>query len=196
MAVPAGYFYKDGAYWNIDGSGPYGISQGGLAYLLGTGARAVGHNLTSVAGVGSLAEQIIKQFTIPMGLLSSLLFFSVSHLATKVGVNAGVTSLQYRLGTTGTVADASVYSTGSWSGSTTVQHSGGFIGYLASSTTLRKMTPTVNITLEAAGGTTAAFPVDVTIPNADANDLILSLTVTCASALDTPSGQRLTIIGY
>ncbi len=35
MAIPEGYFYKDGAYWNIDGSGPYGVTPAGGAVLLG-----------------------------------------------------------------------------------------------------------------------------------------------------------------
>ena len=35
MAIPEGYFYKDGAYWNIDGSGPYGVDSAGVARLLG-----------------------------------------------------------------------------------------------------------------------------------------------------------------
>lgn len=40
MAVPTGYFYKDGAYWNIDGSGPYGITSGGVAVpLQGVGVK-------------------------------------------------------------------------------------------------------------------------------------------------------------
>lgn len=44
MAVPAGYFYKDGAYWNIDGSGPYAITAEGVSVLL-TGKTFKGNSI-------------------------------------------------------------------------------------------------------------------------------------------------------
>jgi len=52
MAVPAGYFYKDGAYWNIDGSGPYAILPDGTAGLL------------AAAGAGLPGQvRVLKAFT-------------------------------------------------------------------------------------------------------------------------------------
>ena len=41
MAVPEGYFYKDNAYWNIDGSGPYGIMPDSTAVPLSAAAANV-----------------------------------------------------------------------------------------------------------------------------------------------------------
>lgn len=58
MAVPTGYFYKDGAYWNIDGSGPYGISAGGVAIPLFSGPLPVASwaakPAAAAAGVGTV----------------------------------------------------------------------------------------------------------------------------------------------
>ncbi len=153
-------------------------------------------NNTTVAGIASVAEQIIKQVTIPAGLLMSLRGFSVSHLASKVGANGAVTTQQYRLGTAGTTADASIHSTGAWSSATSLNTSGGRLLRATSATNLRIYAASVNTPLEAVGQATPAWPVDLAISNSDSSDLILSLTVTAASALDTPSGQRLTLIGW
>jgi len=166
---------SDGTYWRL------------------MGTTVVLDNNTTVAGTGSTSEQIIKQVTIPAGLLMSWRGFRVSHLATKAGTNGAVTTVQYRLGTTGTTSDASIYTTASWSGATMLQHSGGRLLRSTSTTNLRAVNAAMNFSIDSTATSTSAFPTDTTISDSDANALILSLTVTCASALDTPSGQRLTI---
>lgn len=152
-------------------------------------------NTTTVAGVGSTAEQIIKQVAVPAGLLMSLRGFSLSYMASKAGGNGVVTQVQMRLGTTGTTADTQVYTTGSWSSAGNLVNSGGRLLRATSATTLRVYNASPNTPLEAVGAATS-WPIDMTIADSNANDLILSLTVTAASASDTPSGQRLTLMGW
>lgn len=58
MAIPADYEYKDGAYWYIDGSGPYAIGEDGVPVLL-TGDTSSGGSGTVTNTLGPLTDNAI-----------------------------------------------------------------------------------------------------------------------------------------
>lgn len=52
MPLPAGYFYKDGAYWGNDGSGPYAYDGASTLTLL-SGASGFGPQTFAFSGAGT-----------------------------------------------------------------------------------------------------------------------------------------------
>lgn len=67
MAVPTGYYYHNGAYWSLaDGSGPYGITPGGVAIPL-WGSALLGNVSTDTSLTGLTSEEILYSLVIKAG---------------------------------------------------------------------------------------------------------------------------------
>jgi hypothetical protein len=73
--------------------------------------------------------------------------------------------------------------------------SGGILLRYFSDTSIYRQTPQFNVSLEVPSSLTVAFPSEFAVSNMS-NDNILSLTVTMANEFETPTGQRLTVVGY
>ncbi len=118
MAVPAGYFYKDGAYWDIDGSGPYGINSSGIAVPLFSGfsilyqrAGTIAAPVTTLSGDGTAKSFVLPEnVLIPAGTLTlgSTLLVSARFRRTALAGAPVAANCTTRFGSTNTVADSAV----------------------------------------------------------------------------------------
>lgn len=151
---------------------------------------------TSFVGVAnSTAEQLLATYgPLPRSALDNLRHYSVSFAVSKSGV-ATTFQANIREGTTGTLADTSVYSSGGPLGSAANRTgSAGVIRELVAGVA-QTMTATFNSALESSSAIVTVRPLNPsTLANAD---VFWSVTLQAAAlAADIPSVDRFTLIGY
>lgn len=160
------------------------------------GKQILIYSTTTVSGLAQTAEQILRQLTIPGIMLCGCRFFSIGWTA-FVTTTVDNKTVGLRIGTTGTLADTSFYTTTFWtSASTSKTASGGIICFVPSTLDrIRRFNASQNFAFETGGSTTTAFPDDKMITGISTSDLILSLTVSQNVGTDVPNACALTIIG-
>lgn len=160
-----------------------GLSQVGRDFFVDT---------STSTGTTSVAEQILKQVAIPAGLITSARYFCIRALWSKSGTTDNVTPVRIRLGTAGTVADASIASSNSFLAANRSYVTESWFT-ATDATTLRLMTGNFASSFHTTVGTTA-IPINAAIPDMSANNLILTLSATMAGTTDTPSVNNLIIV--
>ncbi len=149
----------------------------------------------SAPGATGTSEQTLKaSIAIPAGFLQGLRYLSIKALFSKSGVTDSGTT-RFRIGTTGTASDTSVYS---GVGLSTSSRSVAIETLLlvASSTQLRLLAGQSASNAWSGAGLANGYPSNITIPDASANGLIVSASVTMSGSTDTPNVPHLIISGY
>lgn len=157
------------------------------------GACDVIVDFASVAGTTGVSEQVIKQWTLPAGLLTSARYFEFKVLFTKSGVTDSAT-VRLRLGSAGTTSDAQILQSGVL-GAALRQAGIAHSRFMASATQARLVGAATTSGFQATTSA-SAFPDNVAVPDANANPLILSATVQMAGSTDTPSVSHLIATAY
>ena len=145
------------------------------------------------AGVASATEQIIKQYTLPPGLLGLAAWFKLNVLWAKTGTT-DTSTVRMRLGTTGTVADTSVWTASLAAANRTGPTSSAF--FASSSTQLRLLTAAFATGFEAGAFSANPYPNNITVSDMLSNSLIMSLTQTPSGATDTPQIAHVILTTY
>jgi len=149
-----------------------------------------------VTGSLSASEQILKQYTIPAGLLASLRYFSVNALWSAAGTTDTAT-VRLKLGLTGTTADNQIMSSGNMTAANGVFATESMF-FASSATQLRLLTGSNATGFGASASSISSFspPQNIGISDSGANALILSATAQMAGATDAPTLSHLIIVGY
>lgn len=153
-------------------------------------------DFTPVTGIANTSEQILKQVTIPAGLLRALRYFSVRALFAKSGTSETAT-FRARLGTAGTTSDQSIMSNNSSLASTNRSATVDGPFFAASATQLRGVSRDSSFGSGSfnAGATSVVYPVNYTIANMDSNVLTLSLSLTMSAGVETGTIAHLILSG-
>jgi hypothetical protein len=150
----------------------------------------------SVSGTTGVSEQILKQATIPSGLLQAGRTLEIYSLFIKSGTTDSSTT-RVRLGTAGTTADAQIFSNQSFPN--TGRSITAASTYVLPSTTQIRVASAQNAGAAAPwanASTATASPVNTTIPDISSNALIVSCTQTMSGSTDTPQVAELFVRLY
>lgn len=138
---------------------------------------------TLATGTASTSEQILKQATIPAGLLRAGRTFVIRTVWAKDGTTDAYSNARIRIGAAGTTADALLWNialltAGNRSGATD-------LWLFPSSATQLRVFANQNIGTNAIvswpnGGSAVAYPTNTTISDIDANALVVSASVQMA----------------
>lgn len=172
--IPYTQWIHDGSLWRLDG----------MQDLLA--------DFTPAVGVTGTAEQFLKSWLLPAGLLASLRYVSIYAVFIKSGTIDAVTLCRLRVGSTGSASDTVV---GASSGFTAAnrQFPLDFQAEFPAATTWRQIGSGTNG--RAVGvATTSPYPSNVTIPST-AGALYASLTMQMAGTTDVPTVARAIVSG-
>lgn len=152
---------------------------------------------TASSNTSSTTEGLLKQYSVPAGLLTGCRYFVIKALYTKSGTSETAT-FRARLGTAGTTGDQAIITNNSTLASTnraaTVE--GSF--FASSATQLRGLGRDSSFGAGAffASSTTSVPPTNATIPNMDSNALTLSLTLAMNTGVETGNIVHVVITAY
>lgn len=190
MPIPANYFYKDGAYWGYDDTGPWGWNGTSMVLLGGGGARTIlGSNVDLTSNL--LAETNLFLLTIPAGTIQANGILWMAFNAERTA-GADTYTLRGRLGANGgTPSTDNLVYTPPALGAGAVGSLSTLLGfYRVSATTMRRLAPGTNSFVSAVTGATtgAARAAAVTVANLDTTSNFLALTCAwTAGGIDTLS---------
>jgi hypothetical protein len=156
----------DGTYWHL------------------IGATDVIQNFTLATGTTGTSEQILKQITLPAGLLRLCRICIIRMEAAKDGTTDAATAVKVRLGAAGTTSDTQLMTSSNLSAPSRVYLSETWITP-TSATNVRLASVTNGTRGWPDTGVTTAFPVDITVADLDVNPLIVSFTVTMAGSTNS-----------
>ena len=151
---------------------------------------------TEVIGVTSGGAQILASAELPAGLLRACSSVSLQQLFAKSGTVDAATNMTVRIGTTGTVADATIVSVGNpmsaanWSIATETMFRA------ISATEIAAAGQAAYTTSYGGAGSGAPVPANLTIPDSDANDLIISTSITMAGTTNFPISKFVFLQGF
>ncbi len=144
----------------------------------------------------SATEQVVKSYSIPAGLLTSLRWWSLQILASKNGAVDAVT-VRGRLGTTGSISDTQILTTG---GLTAVNRYSSIdcIQAATSPTNLRLMAGNNAVGFNGSSANTAAFipPINIATLNMATLDMLLTVTLQPSGATDLATVNHVVFTGY
>lgn len=133
---------------------------------------------TLASGTASTSEQIIKQVTLPAGILRAGSVLTLLALFAKDGVTDAMTAARMRIGTAGTTSDAQIYSSNVL-GTSSRQLAIPTPLFVSSATQLRVLSQASTLTFSGAA-TSTAYPTNIAVSDVDANAFILSATTQMA----------------
>jgi len=172
--VPHTQWIHDGSLWRLDGTQDLLV------------------DFTPAVGVTGTAEQFLKSWLLPAGLLASLRYVSIYTVFAKSGTTDAVTLSRLRVGSAGSASDTTVGASAGFTAANR-QFPLDFQAEFPAATTWRQIGSGTNG--RAVGvATTVPYPSNVTIPST-AGALYASLTMQMAGTTDVPTVARAIISG-
>lgn len=146
----------------------------------------------STTGTTGTSEQFLKAATLPQGCLRLGRTFAFRHLSVKSGIVDAVSNTRLRLGTAGTAADTAIVNTTGFSAASRSYPTSTLL-FAPSATQIRILGSQNAVTDWSGTGSSASYPNNFTVPDIDANALILSVSLQMAGSTDTPNVAHLIV---
>lgn len=154
-------------------------------------------SLTASAGTTGTAEQILKQWTAPAGLLASLRYLQIKCLWTDNGTTASDNvSMRVRCGPLGTTADPAIIANTTTFVATNRSWPTITSFFAPTNTVLRALAAPGLVTEFSGTVSTLVSPVDIAVSDVTASAMIFSLSAQMAIGTDAPTLQHLIITGH
>ena len=142
-------------------------------------------------GASSTAEQILRQITVPAGLLRACRSLTVQAMLGKTGTTGTLTP-RVRIGAAGTLADATNPVATSVA-ATNLTASFQFGYFVENATTLRRMGSYGGSAFLWGNPSSSAYPEELIVADVDTNALIFSASMQAASAADIVRVNRFSV---
>lgn len=175
-----------------------GIPRTRWVYISGDGWRLAGSQTllidqSDVTGVATTDLQALKTYLMPAGLLRALRLFDGYISFAKTGTTNAASLSCWRAGLAGTVGDALLAGTASFAAGNR-QYFFSTVIEMPTNTSARYVA-TGGGGYGAGTGTGQAYPVNVTTPNQETEQIYVTAAIQMAGTTDTPSVSRVIISG-
>lgn len=147
-----------------------------------------------ITGAANTSEQILKQYLLPAGVLTSLRYFSVKVLSAKSGA-AETATLRIRVGSLGTTSDAQVINSAALAGANRVFASES-VFFASSATQLRLVPAGFTAAFAAIASSGVTYPNNTSVSDMAANATYVSVTETMSVGAETATVAHVIITGY